>query len=132
MKSRIARSASASTGPGKPRGGRATLRACRDSLADSAKSSLTVGMACAIVGTVIGTSLTSGALTELRQLWKPALLITVTLVAAGCASQKPRDPTPGSNASANGTYQFTVSGMKSMPGFGALAATTVARTVVSP
>jgi TRAP transporter 4TM/12TM fusion protein len=36
------------------RGGRATLAACRDSLADSAKSVLTVGMACAIVGTIIG------------------------------------------------------------------------------
>ena len=35
------------------------------------------------IGTVIGTSLTSNALTELRQLWKPALLITVTLVATG-------------------------------------------------
>jgi TRAP-type uncharacterized transport system fused permease subunit len=36
------------------RGGRETLRACRDSLADSAKAALTVGMACAIVGAVIG------------------------------------------------------------------------------
>ena len=36
------------------RGGRATLVTCRDSLADSAKSSLTVGMACAIVGVIIG------------------------------------------------------------------------------
>ncbi len=36
------------------RGGRKTLAACRDSLADSAKSALTVGMACAIVGTIIG------------------------------------------------------------------------------
>jgi TRAP transporter 4TM/12TM fusion protein len=36
------------------RGGRQTLRACRDSLADSAKSALTVGMACAIVGSIIG------------------------------------------------------------------------------
>ena len=36
------------------RGGRATLAACRNSLADSAKSALTVGMACAIVGTIIG------------------------------------------------------------------------------
>jgi TRAP-type uncharacterized transport system fused permease subunit len=35
-------------------GGRATLIACRDSLAESAKSALTVGMACAIVGTIIG------------------------------------------------------------------------------
>jgi TRAP transporter 4TM/12TM fusion protein len=36
------------------RGGRVTLAACRDSLAESAKSALTVGMACAIVGTIIG------------------------------------------------------------------------------
>jgi TRAP transporter 4TM/12TM fusion protein len=36
------------------RGGRATLVACRDSLAESAKSALTVGMACAIVGSIIG------------------------------------------------------------------------------
>ena len=36
------------------RGGRATLAACRDSLAESAKSALTVGMACAIVGIIIG------------------------------------------------------------------------------
>jgi TRAP transporter 4TM/12TM fusion protein len=35
-------------------GGRATLAACRDSLAVSAKSALAVGMACAIVGTIIG------------------------------------------------------------------------------
>lgn len=36
------------------RGGRNTLADCRDSLAVSAKSALTVGMACAIVGTIIG------------------------------------------------------------------------------
>ncbi len=36
------------------KGGRATLVACRDSLAESSKSALTVGMACAIVGTIIG------------------------------------------------------------------------------
>ena len=35
------------------------------------------------IGTVIGTSLTSSALQELRQLWRPALLITLTLVLAG-------------------------------------------------
>lgn len=35
------------------------------------------------IGTVIGTSLTSAAVLELRQLWRPALLITVTLVATG-------------------------------------------------
>jgi TRAP transporter 4TM/12TM fusion protein len=36
------------------RGGRTTLAACRDSLADSAKTALTVGIACAIVGSIIG------------------------------------------------------------------------------
>src|SRR5437868_1466146 len=36
------------------RAGRATLTACRASLADSAKSALTVGMACAIGGTIVG------------------------------------------------------------------------------
>ncbi|MBR1220891.1 TRAP transporter permease [Bradyrhizobium sp. U87765 SZCCT0131] len=36
------------------KGGRATLASCRDSLADSSKSALTVGIACAIVGTIIG------------------------------------------------------------------------------
>ena len=43
------------------RGGRATLAACRDSLADSAKSALTVGMACAIVGSIIGMMSQTGA-----------------------------------------------------------------------
>jgi TRAP transporter 4TM/12TM fusion protein len=42
-------------------GGRATLAACRDSLADSAKSALTVGMACAIVGSIIGMMSQTGA-----------------------------------------------------------------------
>ena len=45
------------------RGGRATLRACRDSLADSAKSALTVGMACAIVGTITPAHLAANAAT---------------------------------------------------------------------
>ena len=35
------------------------------------------------IGTVIGTSLTGTALAELRQLWKPALLITFSLVLTG-------------------------------------------------
>lgn len=37
------------------------------------------------IGTVIGTSISSAALVELRQLWRPALLITGTLVLAGLA-----------------------------------------------
>jgi len=35
------------------------------------------------IGTVIGSSLTAAALGELRQLWKPAVLITFTLVVTG-------------------------------------------------
>jgi membrane AbrB-like protein len=35
------------------------------------------------IGTVIGTGLTSTALGELRQLWRPAVLITLALVGAG-------------------------------------------------
>jgi len=35
------------------------------------------------IGTVIGTSLTAGTLTELRLLWRPAVLITVSLVLTG-------------------------------------------------
>jgi membrane AbrB-like protein len=35
------------------------------------------------IGTVIGTSLTAAALADLRQLWRPALLITVALVLSG-------------------------------------------------
>jgi uncharacterized protein len=35
------------------------------------------------IGTVIGTALTRGALAELRLLWRPALLITMSLVLTG-------------------------------------------------
>ena len=35
------------------------------------------------IGTVIGTGLTSAALNELRQLWRPAVVITLGLVGAG-------------------------------------------------
>jgi membrane AbrB-like protein len=35
------------------------------------------------IGTVIGTTLTSGTVQELRVLWRPALLITLTLVLTG-------------------------------------------------
>ena len=43
------------------KGGRATLLLCRDSLADGAKTALPVGIACAIVGIVIGTMTLTGA-----------------------------------------------------------------------
>ncbi len=42
------------------RGGRETLLLCRDSLADSAKTAISVGVACAIVGTIIGTFTLTG------------------------------------------------------------------------
>ncbi len=43
------------------KGGRETLAACRDSLADGAKSALPVGVACAMVGVIIGTMTLTGA-----------------------------------------------------------------------
>jgi TRAP transporter 4TM/12TM fusion protein len=43
------------------RGGRETLDACRASLADGAKTALPVGVACAIVGIIIGTMTLTGA-----------------------------------------------------------------------
>lgn len=43
------------------RGGRETLRLCRDSLADGARTALPVGVACALVGVIIGTMTLTGA-----------------------------------------------------------------------
>ena len=43
------------------KGGRETLLVCRDSLADGAKTALPVGVACAIVGIIIGTMTLTGA-----------------------------------------------------------------------
>ncbi|MDH7799305.1 MULTISPECIES: TRAP transporter permease [unclassified Beijerinckia] len=43
------------------RGGRDTLIMCRDALADGSRQALPVGLACAIVGTVIGTMTLTGA-----------------------------------------------------------------------
>ncbi len=43
------------------KGGRRTLALCRDSLADGAKTALPVGVACAIVGIIIGTMTLTGA-----------------------------------------------------------------------
>ncbi|MCS7268299.1 MAG: TRAP transporter permease [Geminicoccaceae bacterium] len=45
------------------RGGRETLRLARDSLADGARNALPVGIACALVGTIIGTLTLTGAAT---------------------------------------------------------------------
>jgi TRAP transporter 4TM/12TM fusion protein len=43
------------------RGGRETLALCRDSLADGARHALPVGVACALVGTIIGALTLTGA-----------------------------------------------------------------------
>ncbi len=43
------------------KGGRETLAACRDSLAEGAKAALPVGVACAVVGIIIGTMTLTGA-----------------------------------------------------------------------
>lgn len=43
------------------KGGRATLLICRDALADGAKTALPVGIACALVGVIIGTMTLTGA-----------------------------------------------------------------------
>jgi TRAP transporter 4TM/12TM fusion protein len=43
------------------RGGRETLALCRDSLAEGAKTALPVGIACALVGVIIGTMTLTGA-----------------------------------------------------------------------
>lgn len=45
------------------KGGRETLALCRDSLADGARQALPVGLACAIVGTVIGSLTLTGTAT---------------------------------------------------------------------
>ncbi len=42
-------------------GGRETLRICRDALADGARTALPVGIACALVGIIIGTMTLTGA-----------------------------------------------------------------------
>jgi TRAP transporter 4TM/12TM fusion protein len=49
------------------RGGRATLALARDALSEGAKTALTVGMACAIVGIIVGTMTLTGVATTFGQ-----------------------------------------------------------------
>jgi TRAP transporter 4TM/12TM fusion protein len=49
------------------KGGRDTLILCRDSLAEGAKTALPVGVACALVGVIIGTMTLTGAATTFGQ-----------------------------------------------------------------
>ncbi|MFG1399620.1 TRAP transporter permease [Xanthobacter sp. VTT E-85237] len=74
------------------RGGRATLVLCRDGLAEGARQALPVGMACAIVGTVIGVLTLTGSATIFGgwvvsigkdTLWLSLLLTIVTSIVLG-------------------------------------------------
>ena len=56
-----------------------------------------------LIGTVIGTSLTSTALLELKQLWTPALLITFTLVMSRAGGGFVVQPSAGNRSAGSGT-----------------------------
>nr|WP_245421995.1 TRAP transporter permease [Alsobacter soli] len=66
------------------RGGRETLVMCRDALADGARQALPVGLACAIVGVVIGTLTLTGSATILGNyivsFGKTSLFLSLVLV----------------------------------------------------
>ena len=74
------------------KGGRETLAICRDSLADGAKTALPVGVACAVVGIIIGTMTLTGAANTFGQfivsvgdksLFLSLLLTMVTCIVLG-------------------------------------------------
>jgi TRAP transporter 4TM/12TM fusion protein len=70
------------------RGGRATLLLCRDSLAEGAKTALPVGIACAIVGIVIGTMTLTGAANTFGQyivsVGEKSLFLSLVLTMVTC------------------------------------------------
>jgi len=74
------------------RGGRETLAICRDSLAEGAKTALPVGIACAVVGIIVGTMTLTGAATTFgdfvvsigeKSLFLSLLLTMVTCLVLG-------------------------------------------------
>ncbi|WP_233258878.1 TRAP transporter permease [Rubrivivax albus] len=69
-------------------GGRKTLLLCRDSLAEGAKTALPVGIACAIVGIVIGTMTLTGAANTFGQfvvaVGKDSLFLSLLLTMLTC------------------------------------------------
>lgn len=69
-------------------GGRATLVLCRDALADGARQALPVGLACAIVGVVIGTMTLTGAASTFGQFvvsfGQHSLFLSLVLVMLTC------------------------------------------------
>jgi TRAP transporter 4TM/12TM fusion protein len=70
------------------RGGRQTLVLCRDSLAEGAKTALPVGLACAIVGIIIGTMTLTGAANTFGQfvvaVGKNSLFLSLLLTMVTC------------------------------------------------
>jgi TRAP transporter 4TM/12TM fusion protein len=70
------------------RGGRQTLVLCRDSLAEGAKTALPVGIACAIVGIIIGTMTLTGAANTFGQfvvaVGKESLFLSLLLTMVTC------------------------------------------------
>ncbi len=69
-------------------GGRQTLVLCRDSLAEGAKTALPVGIACAIVGIIIGTMTLTGAANTFGQfvvaVGKESLFLSLLLTMVTC------------------------------------------------
>jgi len=70
------------------KGGHATLALCRDSLAEGAKTALPVGIACALVGTIIGVMTLTGAATTFGQfivgVGKSSLFLSLILTMITC------------------------------------------------
>ena len=70
------------------KGGPETLALCRDSLADGARTALPVGIACALVGTIIGVMTLTGAATTFGQfivgVGKTSLFLSLILTMITC------------------------------------------------
>ena len=70
------------------KGGRETLAICRDALADGAKTALPVGIACALVGTIIGTMTLTGAANTFGQfivsVGEQSLFLSLVLTMVTC------------------------------------------------
>ncbi len=69
-------------------GGTATLAACRDSLAEGAKTALPVGIACAIVGIIVGTMTLTGVANTfgdyIVSIGKSSLILSLILTMVTC------------------------------------------------
>ncbi|MDP3896512.1 MAG: TRAP transporter permease [Mesorhizobium sp.] len=69
-------------------GGRATLLTCRDSLADGARNALPVGVACAVVGVIVGTMTLTGVANTFGQfivsVGENSLFLSLVLTMIAC------------------------------------------------